>query len=155
MNSHFHKVMSNTRYLHKACYWHPRLKLMTASNLLGTYTKGWILPDRAKVKALHHYPMPTTIADICSLLSLGSQLSPFIPDVAHLMTDFRQLLKQDRAFTWIDRQDKAFRDIKAAIIEHMTLRHIDSQRHTTLLTDASRSEGMDGAINQSINAQTT
>ena len=51
-----------------------------------------------------------------SFLGLANQLGSFLPDLAHMTTPLRELLKKDTAFVWLPDHTTAFDKIKEVLL---------------------------------------
>ena len=107
-----------------------------------------IIPDPAKQDALEAFPAPRDVSELRSFLGLANQLGMFVPDLSHMTTPLRSLLKKDVAYNWYEMHDKAFKKIKDALTSEMVVRPYDSNKPTELLTDASRLKGLGFALLQ-------
>ena len=56
-----------------------------------------IKPDEKKFSAIHQFPTPKCIKDVRAFLGLANQLGSFIPDLAHMTSTIRPLLKKGTA----------------------------------------------------------
>ena len=59
-------------------------------------------PDEAKYQAIEKFPRPEDTKDLRSFNGLATQLGNFIPDLSHMLSKLRPLLKKDVAWTWTD-----------------------------------------------------
>ena len=65
---------------------------------------------RRKVRGNQQIPttkVPRYVKDIRSFLGLAQQLASFVPDLAHMTSMLRPLLKKDIAWTWTVDHDKS------------------------------------------------
>ena len=60
-----------------------------------------------------------------SFLGLAQQLAAFVPDLAHMMSTLRPLLKKDIAWTWADDHEKSFEEVKALLTSQMIIHPFD------------------------------
>ena len=58
-----------------------------------------IRPDEAKYRAIEKFPRPEDTKDLRSFNGLATQLGNFIPDLSHMLSKLRPLLKKDVAWT--------------------------------------------------------
>ena len=56
-----------------------------------------IQPDEEKYAAISKFPRPRNVKDLRSFLGLAQQLASFVPDLAHMTSMLRPLLKKDIA----------------------------------------------------------
>ena len=107
-----------------------------------------IKPDEKKFSAIRQFPTPTCIKDVRAFLGLANQLGSFIPDLAHMTSTIRPLLKKGTAWNWLPEHQKAFENIKEILTSDMIILPFDPNLDTILLTDASRLHGMGFALVQ-------
>ena len=86
--------------------------------------------------------------DLRSFLGLAQQLPSFVPDLAHMTSMLRPLLKKDIAWTWTDDHEKSFGEVKTLLTSKTIIHPFDQDADTFLLTDASRLHGMGFALMQ-------
>ena len=113
-------------------------------NLSGTEIK----PDEKKFSAIRKFPTPTYIKDVRAFLGLANQLGSFIPDLAHMTSTIRPLLKKGTSWNWLPEHQNAFDKIKEILTSDMVIQPFDPNLDTILLTDASRLHGMGFALIQ-------
>ena len=92
--------------------------------------------------------MPRNITDLRAFLGLAQQLASFIPDLAHMTSPLRPLLKKGNAWIWLDEHEQEFRKIKSLLISKSVVHPFDPDKKTVLLTDASRLHGLGFALLQ-------
>ena len=71
--------------------------------------------DEEKYTAISKFPRPKSVKDLRSFLGLAQQLALFIPDLAHMTSTLRPLLKKDIAWTWTDDHEKSFKEVKTLL----------------------------------------
>ncbi len=115
---------------------------------------GYILSDQGvrvdpdKLKAMRDFPEPTNITKLRSFLGLATQLGHFLPDLAHVSTLLRMLLKQDIAWLWLPEHSAAMAKTKAALLKPAETYHFDPKKKSHLFTDASHLHGIGYALIQ-------
>ncbi|GBM58756.1 Transposon Ty3-I Gag-Pol polyprotein [Araneus ventricosus] len=103
--------------------------------ILGHFVSGeGIKPDPDKIKAVQDFPTPK---DVESFLGLCSYYRRFIKDFCHRARPLQVLLKNNSKFMWTKLQEKAFGDLKSALISEPILSLFDETAPTELHTDAS------------------
>ena len=107
-----------------------------------------IKPDEKKFAAIRQFPTPTCIKDVRALFGLANQLGSFIPDLAHMTSAIRPLLKKGTSWNWLPEHQNAFEKIKEILTSDMVILPFDLNLDTILLTDASRLHGMGFALIQ-------
>ena len=75
-----------------------------------------IQPDEEKYVAVSRFPRPKNVKDLRSFLGLAQQLASFVPDLAHMTSMLRPLLKKDIAWTWTDDHEKSFGEVKTCLL---------------------------------------
>ena len=55
-----------------------------------------IQPDEEKYAAISRFPRPKSPKDLRSFMGLAQQLASFVPDLAHVTSTLRPLLKKDK-----------------------------------------------------------
>ena len=56
-------------------------------------------PDNKKFRAIAQFPNPKNLRDLQGFIGLANQLGMFIPDLAHMTSPLRPLMKRDAAWT--------------------------------------------------------
>ena len=107
-----------------------------------------IKPDPSLTEALSKFPTPTSVTELRSLLGLANQLASFVPDMAHMTASMRQLLKKNSAWTWLDQHQQEFHNLRHLLTSSLIVHPFDANKHTYLLTDASRLHGLGYALMQ-------
>ncbi len=105
-------------------------------------TSSGVFPDPEKIKALESFPTPTNITALRGFIGLANQLANFVPDLSHMMTKMRELLKKDVQFTWLPDHEKEFQSVKRLLTSDMLVKSFDPSLPTELLTDASKLYGL-------------
>ena len=101
-----------------------------------------------KVEAIKNFPTPTNVTEVRSFLGLANQLGSFVPDLAHMSTVIRGLLKKDVSFVWLQEHEEAFTKMREILCSKMVVKSFDPQMETYIMTDASRLYGMVYALIQ-------
>ncbi len=128
---------------------HEKLQLGKEVKFAGhIVSKKGIRPDPDKVKAIANFREPRDVSELRSFLGLANQLGLFIPDMAELTVNLRQLLKKEVAYTWLPDHQQDFEKIKRALTSDLVVQHFDTYKRTELLTDASRLHGLGYALMQ-------
>ena len=109
---------------------------------------GGIKPDPTKYAAIRNFPAPTFIRDLREFSGLENQPGSFIPDLAHLTSGIRPLLRKGVAWTWSDKHQKTFDMIKEILTSENMVKPFNPDKSTVLLTDASILHGIGFALVQ-------
>jgi len=107
-----------------------------------------ISPDPSLLSSIKDFPRPTNLTNLRSYLGLANQLGSFLPDLTHLLTPLRSLLKKDVVFQWLPDHESAFVRSKALLVSPPVLRPFEPGLPTLLVTDASRLYGFGFALFQ-------
>ena len=107
-----------------------------------------VKPDPKRLAAVAEFPRPVDVSSLRGFLGLANQLGFFVPDLAHLSEDLRQLLKKGVAWQWLAQHEEAFIKIKQVLTSPMVVKAFDPGLRTELLTDASRLKGLGYALIQ-------
>lgn len=75
-------------------------------------THDGIKPDKEKIKAIKEMELPENKSELETILSMINYLSRFAPRLAEINTLLRQMLKQGNEFTWDEKHNAAFQQIK-------------------------------------------
>ena len=84
-----------------------------------------IQPDKEKYAAISRFPRPGSVKDLRSFFGLAQQLASFVPDLAHMTSMLRPLLKKDIAWTWTDNHEKSFQEVKNLLTSKTIIRPFD------------------------------
>ena len=107
-----------------------------------------IRPDEKKFAAIKQFPTPSCIKDVRAFLGLANQHGTFIPDLAHMTSAIRPLLKKGTTWNWLPEHQAAFEKIKDILTSDMVIQPFNPNLDTALLTDASRLHGIGFALIQ-------
>ena len=123
-----------------------------------------IKPNPEKMHAIEQWKKPTNIKDIRQFHGLISYYRKFIPNFARRAAPLTDLIKGKRVsrgkrqvfipckFDWTHIYDKAFEDLKKALLEEVCLAHPNFNSNFILELDASRS-GLGAVLSQRINGE--
>jgi hypothetical protein len=120
-------------------------EISCASYIIGD--KG-VFPDPKRTMAIANFPVPTNVTTLRGFLGLVNQLGHFLPDLAHLTVDLRQLFKKDVDFMWLQPHQEAFELILQILMSPLVVKPFDKELKTELLTDARRLKGLGYALIQ-------
>ena len=60
-----------------------------------------IQPNENKYASVSEFPTPKNLKDLRAFLGLAIQLASFVPDLAHMTSTLRPLLKKGNAWLWL------------------------------------------------------
>lgn len=99
--------------------------------------KEGIFIDEDRVKAIQELPVPTDVGSLQSVLGSFGFCRRFIPNFAELSVPLTKLLRKDQIWTWKEEEQRSFRMLKEAFLEHGVLRYPDFAQEFEVHTDAS------------------
>jgi hypothetical protein len=85
--------------------------------------KGMTHMDPVKITGIKNWPIPTKVKDVCSFLGFCNFYCPFIRGFAHLAQPLNELTRKDAKWSWGDRQQKAFDELKRRVMTEPVLAH--------------------------------
>jgi hypothetical protein len=86
-----------------------------------------VFPDPKRTMAIAKFPVPTDLTSLRGFLGLVNQLGHFLPDLAHLTVDLRQLLKKDVEFMWLQPHQEAFELIRQILTSPLVVKPFDQK----------------------------
>jgi RNase H-like domain found in reverse transcriptase/Reverse transcriptase (RNA-dependent DNA polymerase) len=98
---------------------------------------GKIWMDPVKVKGITDWPTPTTVKEVHSFLGFCNFYHAFIPHFSNITRPLNNLTCKNRQWTWLDKEQRAFDQLKQVCTESPVLRALDWTKHFILETDAS------------------
>ena len=107
-------------------------------NFLGHVIDGTgIRPDPDKVVAIQKVRTPANVGDVCRFLGMANQMSKFSPNLANMTQPLRELLIKGNQWVWGEPQQRAFNQIKEALITSPVLALFNPNLETVVSADAS------------------
>lgn len=111
---------------------------VTRTRYLGyILTNKGIEVDPVKVEVLRNWAEPTTITGIKSFLGFAGFYRQFVKDFSRIAKPMIALQSPANPFVWSPDCQRAFDEIKAALLAIPTLAHFDAEYETKMETDAS------------------
>ena len=107
-------------------------------------SKDGLKPDPDKIKAVEEMPCPTSKQEVLTLLGFVNYLSKFLPRLSEVVQPLRDLTTKDAKFTWANKHDRAFKEVKKLVVNHTVLAYHES-KEVTIQCDASE-KGLGAAI---------
>ena len=77
--------------------------------------------DTEKIKAIQEWPTPQNVGDVWSFHGLESFYRRFVPNFSSLASPLNELVKKDTSFCWTEKQDQAFKRLKALLTNALVL----------------------------------
>ena len=99
-----------------------------------------IQPDSTKIKAVQDFPAPTSKTLVRKFLGMTSYYRRFVPNYASMVKPLTQLTKtrgQAKIFQWNEEAQRAFENLKKALLTEPILRLPDFDQQFVVYTDAS------------------
>jgi hypothetical protein len=85
--------------------------------------KGMTRMDPVKIAGIKNWPIPTKVKDVRSFLGFCNFYRPFIRGFVHLARPLNKLTRKDAEWSWEDRQQKAFDELKRRVTTEPVLAH--------------------------------
>ncbi|UYV78277.1 hypothetical protein LAZ67_16000751, partial [Cordylochernes scorpioides] len=96
-----------------------------------------IKPAEYNIKAVKDFPQPKKVKEVQSFLGMCSYYRKFIKDFSLIADPLTGLIRKNAQFTWTEKQEEAFQNLKKALINPPILGHFDPNAATYIHTDAS------------------
>ena len=93
--------------------------------------------DPEKIKAIEDWPPLQNIGDVRSFLGLAGYYRKFVYRFSHIAAPLSNLLRNDTTFTWTEKEQKAFDELKAALMNGPVLIVPNQKLPYTVTTDSS------------------
>ena len=98
---------------------------------------GKLMMDESKIKAIQKWDPPTKVPQLRSFLSLVNYYRRFIKGYSARAAPLTNLLKKSKAWTWDEKCQQAFKDLKKVVIEELMLALFDHTKVFEVHTDTS------------------
>lgn len=95
-----------------------------------------IKPGAKKIEAVENFPIPSNQHTVRQFLGLASFFRRFVQGFSIIAKPLTYLLKKDTPWVWGSEQQKAFEDLKKALVNKPTLALYNPNSETELHTDA-------------------
>nr|XP_040577570.1 uncharacterized protein K02A2.6-like [Lepeophtheirus salmonis] len=93
--------------------------------------------DPELIRPVLDFPVPASCTEVKSFLGLVQYYGHFIPHLSEEASPLHELLKKDIVFSWSEKRQVSFQNIKSAIANSPVLTHYDPSLPLVLSTDAS------------------
>lgn len=103
-----------------------------------TFSENGISVDEEKVEAIKDMPRPTNKNDVQRFLGFVTYVSRFIKNMSEKTKPLRDLIKHNVIFQWNAEQERAFEEIKEAILNSPELKYFDANKEVTISVDSSQ-----------------
>ena len=95
-----------------------------------------VLPDPDNIAKLLKWPIPKTPTDVRAFLGLGNYYRRHIKDFSKRVATLINLTKKDKAFTWTDKCQESFDDLKQVLTSPEVMAYPQDEGEFILDTDA-------------------
>ncbi|KAJ1107261.1 hypothetical protein NDU88_004654, partial [Pleurodeles waltl] len=129
-----------------------RLKVNSVEYLGHVISRDGFKPKVSLVDAVMNASAPKNKDELRSFLGLAEFMAKYVKKFSKVSADLRELLRNKVPFEWNECHDKAFKEIKTAIINAPYLCNFDHRRKTFLTTDASKL-GLGATLSQIIDGE--
>ena len=96
-------------------------------------------PDPDKLKAVKKWPAPTSVTEVRRFLGFTNFFRRFVKDYSVIARPLEELTGKYARFTWETGQEKAFRELREALLTAPVLKLADVNKPFRLMSDASDS----------------
>jgi len=93
--------------------------------------------EKEKVKGVLEWPIPKCVKDIQKFLGLANYYRRFIERFATVARPLHDLVKKDKKWDWMEREEKAFRELKERFTKEPVLAAPDINKKMRMEVDAS------------------
>ena len=93
--------------------------------------------EEEKVKGVMEWPIPKCIKDVQKFLGLANYYCRFIEGFASIARPLHDMVKKDKKWEWMERQEKAFRELKEQFTKELVLAALDLDKKLRVEVDAS------------------
>lgn len=100
-------------------------------------SKDGIQADPEKLRAIENLPRPKSVDDVRRILGLMNYYRRLVPNFAHIVAPLTKCLKKGIVFNWDSNKEKAFNEVKNALMTNPILANFNHQDPLALKTDAS------------------
>ena len=93
--------------------------------------------EKEKVKGVLEWPTPKCVKDVQKFLGLANYYCRFIEGFATVARPLHDLVKKDKKWEWMKREEKAFRELKERFTKEPVLAAPDIDKKMRMEVDAS------------------
>ena len=93
--------------------------------------------EKEKVKGVLEWPTPKCVKDVQKFLGLDNYYRQFIEGFAMVARPLHDLVKKDKKWDWVEREEKAFRELKERFTKEPVLAAPDIDKKMRIEVDAS------------------
>ena len=92
---------------------------------------------KKKVKGVLKWPMPKCVKDVQKFLKLANYYYWFIEGFAIVARPLHDLVKKDKKWDWMERQEKVFKELKEQFTKELVLAALNIDKKMRIEVDAS------------------
>jgi len=93
--------------------------------------------EEEKVKGVLEWPTPKSVKDVQRFLGLANYYRRFIEEFAIVVRLLHNLVKNDKRWEWMEREEKAFKELKERFTKELVLAAPDIDKKMRMEVDAS------------------
>ena len=93
-------------------------------------------PSQSKIDAVASWPRPTSVKDVRSFLGLASFYRRFVKGFSQIARPLTDLTRDTVEWHWSEQEERAFNQLKQALVSAPILRFPDFSRNFVVTTDA-------------------
>ena len=93
--------------------------------------------EKEKVKEVLEWLTPKCVKNVQKFLELANYYHQFIQDFVSIARPLHNIVKKDRKWEWIDKQKKAFEELKRRFMEELVLAAPDLDKKMRIEVDVS------------------
>ena len=110
-------------------------------------TKGGILVDPEKIKAIEEWPVPKDVTDIRSFMGITSYYRRFIEGFSRIANPITSLQKKGKKFEWSKKCEDNFRKLNTLLTTAPILKIADPNKDFIICTDTCN-DGLGGVLTE-------
>lgn len=95
-------------------------------------------PDQEKIKAIEKMPRPADKTGVLRFMGMVNFIGKFIPNLTSKTSGIRELLHNDCDFSWTDKHEKEWQELKKTLTTAPVLAFYDHNKKLKVSTDASK-----------------
>ena len=93
--------------------------------------------EKEKVKGVLEWPMPKCVKDVQKFLGLANYYRQFIEGFTSIARPLHDMVKKDKKWDWMEKQEKAFKELKKRFTKEPVLAAPDIDKKMRMEVDAS------------------
>ncbi|KAK3735267.1 hypothetical protein QZH41_001046 [Actinostola sp. cb2023] len=101
------------------------------------WTPEGLKTDERKIQAIVDMPPPKNLKELQSFMGMVNYLNRFSPIIAQISEPIRNLMKKETPFIWQTEHQRAFQEIKQAIVKAPILAYYNKDKDNVIQSDAS------------------